>query len=148
MVTSQSMPNLPGFDHPDAWQFIYNIHMAKLIPIYTTAGDLGAYLSYPYLYNPQGEWIGFVTPQREIYSVLGNYVGMLAKDARILRKRSYDFSKPRREPPPPQPRINVPATVPLAPLMAELPYTMIDVLEEDPERLSTADFDELREDMD
>ena len=146
---SQSVPNLLAFDHPDACQFIYNIPMVnKLIPIYTTAGDLGAYLHYPYLYNPQGEWIGFVTPHREVYSVLGNYVGMLAKDARILRKRSYDFSKPRLEPLPPQRRITVPSTVPLAPLMAELPYTMIDVLEDEPERLSTVDFDELREDMD
>jgi hypothetical protein len=144
-----SVPDLLVFDHPDACQFIYNIPMTnKLIPIYTTAGDLGAYLCYPFLYNPQGEWIGSVTPHREVYSVLGNYVGMLTKDPRILRRRTYDFSKPRRDPPAPQPRIAVPATVPLAPLMAELPYTMIDVLEDEPERLSTVDFDELREDMD
>ena len=135
--------------YPEPHLLLYNCAMAgKLIPLYTSPGDLGAYLKYPYLYNPQGEWIGFVTRSREVYSVLGNYVGMLAKDRRILRKRSYDFSKPRLEPPPPQPRITVPATVPLAPLMAELPYTMIDVLEDEPERLSTVDFDELREDMD
>ena len=120
----------------------------KLIPIYTTSGDLGAFLVYPYLYNPQGEWIGYVTTEREVYSVLGNYVGTLTPDPRILRKRSYDFSKPRQNPPQPQPRIRVPATVPLPPLMAELPYTMIDILEDEPERLSTIDFDEMREDMD
>lgn len=127
----------------------YNWAMAnRIIPVYTTPGDLGAYLFYPYLYNPQGEWIGFVTPEREVYSVLGNYVGTFTDDPRILRQRSYDFSKPRKEPPPPQPRITIPATVPLAPMMAELPFTMIDVLDDEPERLSTADFDELREDMD
>jgi len=120
----------------------------KLIPIYTTSGDLGAYLIYPYLYNSLGEWIGFVTPNREVYSVLGNYVGDFSNDPRILRRRSYDFSKPRLKPPPPQPRVTVPATVPLAPMMAELPFSMIDILEDEPERLSTADFDELREDMD
>jgi len=120
----------------------------RLIPIYTTPGDLGAYLLYPHLYNPQGEWIGFVTPQREVYSVLGHYVGVISDDRRILRPRSYDFSKPRIEPPAPQQRITVPATIPLAPLMAELAYTMIDVLADEPERLSTVDFDELREDMD
>ena len=38
--------------------------------------------------------------------------------------------------------------VPLAPMMAELPFSMIDILEDEPERLSTVDFDELREDMD
>ncbi len=120
----------------------------KLIPIYTSSGDLGAYLAYPYIYNPQGEWIGWVTPEREVYSILGHYVGWLSDDPRILRKRSYDFSKPRRTPPPPPPRIRVPATVPLPPMMSELTYTTVDVLEEEPERLSTADFDDLREDMD
>lgn len=120
----------------------------KLIPIYTTPGDLGAYLLYPYLYNPQGEWIGYVKPNREVYSVLGNYVGVFTDDPRILRRRSYDFSKPREEPLPRPKRITVPATVPLAPMMAELPFTMIDVLDDEPERLSTVDFDEMREDMD
>lgn len=120
----------------------------KLIPIYTTCGDLGAYLVYPYIYNPIGEWIGYVTPKRDVYSVLGHYVGIITNDPRILRKRSYDFSMPRQTPPVPQPRIIVPATVPLAPMMPELSFSMIDVLEEEPERLSTIDFDELREDMD
>lgn len=127
----------------------YNTFMAnKLIPIYTTSGDLGAYLAYPYLYNPIGEWVGYVTSKRDVYSVLGHYVGTLTSDPRILRKRSYDFSTPRQNPPPPQPRIAVLATVPLAPMMAELSFSMIDVLEDEPERLSTIDFDELREDMD
>ena len=120
----------------------------KRIPIYTTSGDLGGYLIFPYIYNPLGEWIGYVTPDREVYSVLGHYVGKITNDPRILRKRSYDFSKPRQTPPKPQPRITVPATVPLAPMMSELPFSMIDVFEDEPERLSTVDFDELREDMD
>ena len=119
----------------------------RLIPIYTTRGDLGAYLQYPYIFNRLGEWIGWVTPEREVYSVLGNYVGWVTDDPRILRKRSYDFTKPRVTPPPPPSRIRVPATVPLPPMMSELSFTHIDVLEEEPEKLSTADFDELREDM-
>lgn len=120
----------------------------RQIPIYTTSGDVGAYLVYPNLFNHLGEWAGWVTPEREVYSVLGHYIGWLSDDPRILRKRSYDFSKPRLEPPPPQPRIRVPATSPLAPMMSELTFTTIDVLEEEPHRLSTLDFDELREDMD
>ena len=120
----------------------------RIIPVYTSRGDLGAYLVYPYLYNSQGEWIGWVTPGREVFSVLGNYVGWLSKDPRILRKRSYDFSKPKKPVPPRPPRITVPATVPLPRMMAELTYTTIDVLEEEPERLSTVDHDELRPDMD
>jgi len=89
-----------------------------------------------------------VTPQRDVYSVLGIYIGELTDDPRILRRRSYDFSKPRVKPPEPQHRIIVPATVPLARMMSELSFSMIDVLDEEPERLSTVDFDELREDMD
>ncbi|MBU0513031.1 MAG: hypothetical protein KJ638_15200 [Chloroflexi bacterium] len=120
----------------------------RLIPIYTTPGDLGAYLVYPYIYNSQGEWIGWVTPEKDVYSVLGHYVGWLSKDPRILRRRSYDFSKPHRTPPAPRARIRVPASTPLPPMMSELTYSTIDVLDEEPERLGTADFSELREDMD
>lgn len=120
----------------------------RLIPIYTTRGDLGAYLVYPYLHNPQGEWIGWVTPERDVYSVLGSYVGWLSKDARILRHRSYDYSKPDLQPPRPPQRIRVPATVPLPPMMAEIPFSTIDVLEDEPDRLRTVDFHELRPDLD
>ncbi len=120
----------------------------RTIPIYTTRGDLGAYLVYPSLFNPQGEWIGWVTPEREVYSVLGHYVGWLSNDPRILRHRTYDYSKPRLQPPAPPPRIPVPPSIPLPPMMAELPFTIIDVLDSEPEKLSTLDHDELREDMD
>jgi hypothetical protein len=120
----------------------------RLIPIYTTPGDVGAYLVYPYLYNNRGEWVGWVTSDRDVYSVLGNYIGWLSDDPRILRKRSYDFTNPRKTSPQAPARIRVPATNPLAPMMAELSYTTVDVLEEEPERLSTLDADDLREDMD
>jgi hypothetical protein len=120
----------------------------RIIPVYTTSGDLGAYLVYPYLYNANGEWIGWVMETREVYSVLGHYVGWLSDDPRVLRKRAYNYSNPRIEPPPSQPRISVPVTVPLPPMMSELTYSTVDVLEEEPERLSTVDSDDLREDMD
>jgi len=118
------------------------------VPIYTTSGDVGAYLVHPFIYNYTGDWAGWVTPGNDVYSVLGNYIGYLTDDSRILRKRSYDFSKPKRNPPPPQPHIRVPSISPLAPMMAELTYTTIDVLEREPHRLGTLDYDELREDMD
>jgi hypothetical protein len=120
----------------------------KIIAIYTTRGDLGALMKYPYLFNISGEWIGFVNEEREVYSVLGNYVGYLADGPRILRKRAYSFDKPRLDPPEHPGRILAPATVPLAPMMSELTYSVIDLLEEEPERLGTVDAGELREDMD
>ena len=58
-----------------------------LIPIYTSKGDAEAFLRYPYLFNRGGDWIGFVTPYREVYSVLGNFVGTLTNDPRIVGKR-------------------------------------------------------------
>lgn len=122
----------------------------KLIPIYTSRGDLGAYLLYPYIYSATGEWIGWVASDRSVYSVHGHYVGTLSKDPRILRKREWtsEAAPPRQEIPPPPPPIRPPAHVPLAPQMAEISLNMIDVLEEAPELLPPIDFGELRDDMD
>jgi hypothetical protein len=124
------------------------MHAERIIPIYTTRGDAEAFLAYPYLFNRSGEWIGFVTPQREVYSVLGEYVGELTRDPRIVRKRATSTLKPRLDPPPPPGRIYPPATIPLPPMMPDLSHSLIDVLLEAPERLHTLDTGEYREDMD
>jgi len=109
---------------------------------------VGGYLSYPYLFSQLGEWIGWVTPERDVYSVHGHYVGWLSDDPRILRKHSSGFLRPRRVPPPPPASINPPAFAPLAPLMPELTIGTFDVLEEAPELLPPVDFGDLREDID
>lgn len=111
----------------------------KAIPIYTTSGDTGGYLIYPYIYNPIGDWIGWVTHTNHVYSVHGRYVGWLNKDKRILRRRANDFQKPDLTPPPTPPRFLPPAHVPLPPLMAELKYETVDVLEEMPELMPRLD---------
>jgi len=120
----------------------------RVIPIYTTRGDLGAYLVYPYILNRSGEWIGWVTPERVVYSVHGHYVGYLGNGPRILRKVSESFDRPRRESPARPARVTLPVTVPLAPMMPELTFGIVDVLEEMPELLPSMDYGELREDMD
>ena len=106
------------------------------------------FLVFPYLFNRSGEWIGWVTPQREVYSVMGHYVGFLTNDPRIVRKRSDNELRPRLKPSPPPGKLNTPATIPLAPLMSDLTHSLVDVLVEEPERLHTLDSGELREDMD
>jgi hypothetical protein len=120
----------------------------RLIPLYTTSGDAAAFLLYPYLFNRTGEWIGFVTPKREVCSVLGEYVGMLTDERRIIRKRATSTLTPRLTPPPPPCKVCLPATIPLPPMMSELSSSVIDVLLEAPERLHTLDSGESREDMD
>ena len=100
----------------------------KLLPIYTSKGDAEAFLVYPYIYNRVGDWIGFVTPNREVYSVLGVYVGMFTKDSRIIGKRATNTLKPPQNPPPPPGRVYPPATVPLAPMMRELTHSQVDIL--------------------
>ncbi len=118
-----------------------------LVPIYSTKGDVGAFLSYPNIFDRGGEWIGWVNQDRQVFSVRGNHIGWMTQEPRILRKVSADYMSRQAPPAIPQ-RITIPPTVPLAPLMAELTYGTIDVLDDAPELLPALDFGELREDMD
>lgn len=118
----------------------------SVVPIYTTRGDLAAYLTYPYIYNLTGEWIGWVTQERGVYSVHGQYVGYLDYGPRIIRKVSEGFDKPRRQPPSRPQKFILPPTMPLSPLMPELPMGVIDVLQDLPDFMPTMDTGE-REDL-
>jgi hypothetical protein len=120
----------------------------KPVPIYTSKGDVEAFLVYPYIYNRIGDWIGFVTPKREVYSVLGYYVGIFSDDFRIIGRRASNTLKPRLKPPPIPGKVYPPATVPLAPLMRDLSFGQIDILLDEPDRLHPLDSGEFREDMD
>jgi hypothetical protein len=119
----------------------------NIVPIYTSQGDALAFLHYPYLHNRAGEWIGFVNAQREVYSVLGYYVGMLTGDPRIIRNRSGE-TKPRVKPPAAPAPLRISPVIPLARLMADLAHQHIDVLQHEPELLHTLDAGELRLDLD
>lgn len=120
----------------------------KIIPLYTSKGDAEVFLVFPYLFNRLGEWVGWTTPDNEVYSVLGFYVGYISHDKRILSKRFLDERRPKLTPPPPPQRVMPPATIPLAPMMSELLYSTVDILLEDPDKLHTLDSGELREDID
>lgn len=119
----------------------------RAVPIYTTRGDVEAFIVFPMIYNRLGEWVGFITKEGDVYSVRGDYVGWLSEDPRILRKRNYDYSKPHLQPPSPPPKRSGLGTTPLPPMMPELAYGTIDVLQDEPERLPTLDVGELRPDM-
>ncbi len=119
-----------------------------IVPIYTSRGDAEAFLVYPYLFNRLGEWVGWVTPERQVYSVLGFYVGELTAEPRIVRKKITASLKPRKTPPQRPQHLNLPATIPLPPMLPDLRFGMIDILLDEPERLHTLDAGELREDLD
>ncbi len=119
-----------------------------LIPIFTTRGDVGAYLGYPFLYNLHGEWIGWIAADRSVYSIRGVYVGWISQEPRILRKLAEGFDHPRQRPLERPPKVVIPATHPLAPLMAELAYGVCDVLQDRTELLPSEDFGDLAQDMD
>ncbi len=119
-----------------------------LIPIYTTKGDAEAFLLYPYLFNRSGDWIGFATAKREVYSVLGEFVGTLTNDPRIVSKRTTSTLRPRVKPPARPQKVYPPATIPLPPMMADLSHSIIDVLLDAPDRLHTIDSGEKRQDLD
>ena len=119
-----------------------------IVVIYTTRGDAGAFLVYPYIYNRQGEYIGWVNARRQVYSVHGHYVGWVSDEPRILRKSSSTYLKPLEAAPPQPGPLNPPASVPLPPMMPELAFGICDVLEDFPEYLPAVDFGDLRQDMD
>ena len=120
----------------------------SIIPIYTSRGDPEAFLAFPYLYNRNGEWIGFVTPKREVYSVLGYYVGALTSDPRIIRKRFTAGGLQNLKPPKAPASLRITSTIPLARLMSDLTPENIDVLQDEPDLLHTLDAGEMRQDMD
>jgi len=114
--------------------------------IFTSRGDWGAFLIYPYLFNTSGEWIGWVTPQKEIFNLDGSYIGMISSDQRILRKKSLEIVPPKRKVPASPPKPRIPAAIPLPPQMTELSYDQFDVLEDMPGMLHTMDSGEFKPD--
>jgi hypothetical protein len=118
-------------------------------PLYTSRGAWAGLLMDGYLYNPQGEWIGWVEHDGAVYSVAGQFVGALSRDFRVLRKRSLDEPGGRRRRPPALPAapIAVPANIPLPPLLAEIGFDTVDVFEEMPELLHTVDADPAARDI-
>ena len=100
-------------------------------PIYSTSGEWVALLHEGHLYDTCGERIAWLDGN-EVYNRDGLYAGFLSKDGRVLRER-VRRPRPLRPGPSAPPKIRSPAHVPLAPLFAELPWSQVDVFEEEPE---------------
>ncbi len=101
--------------------------------IYNTDGDWFAAKIGDHLFDPRGEWVGFVE-NGEVWTASGEWIGALSRDGRILRKRAAPHRPLRKDIPPRPPRPeNLPARAPLPPMMAMLSYDTVDVLEEEPD---------------
>jgi hypothetical protein len=105
--------------------------MSKPRPIYRTDGTWVAVLSKGNLYDTQGEWIAWLDGG-EVYSLEGEFVGTISADGRLLRPRVVPYRKRRRAPEEYPPYEPLP-TIPLPPMFAEIPFSLIDVFEEMPE---------------
>jgi hypothetical protein len=114
--------------------------------IYDTRGDWHATKVGDYLFNTRGEYVGFVEGG-EVYKRDGEWIGRLSRDGRILRKRSERRRPFHTHPPAPPARPErLPARAPLPPMMAELDFSTVDVLDEDPDIFKR--ISDLRPDMD
>ncbi len=102
--------------------------------VFDSPGDWQATKLGPYLFDPRGEYIGFVLEDiYDVYTSSGEWIGNLVQDGRIVRKRN----APRRPliPTPPKPKKpeKLPARAPLPPQTGDLGFDKIDVLEWDPD---------------
>lgn len=114
-------------------------------PIYRSDGEWVAVYEKGNLFNVDGEWLGFLRG-RELFDPGGSYVGFLSNDRRLLRKRTLSSDRPRQQPPKRPSRPRIPSSVPLVPMLRALPYSLIDLFEEYPERFTY--ISETRPDMD
>lgn len=105
----------------------------KLVFVYDTRGEWHATLIGTALYDTRGEYVAYLE-DGEVYKRDGEWLGRLNKDGRILRKRTELRRELHSRPPdrPPKPR-GLPARAPLPPMMAELDFSTVDVLHEDPD---------------
>lgn len=119
----------------------------KPVFIYDTHGDWQATKIGSFVFSPRGEYVAYVDEQREVYKRDGEWIGRLSKDGRIVRKRTELRRELHPDPPAPPPRPDrLPPRAPLPPLMAELTYSVVDVLEEDPDIFRR--ISDLRPDLD
>lgn len=99
--------------------------------IWNTYGDWVATRVDDHIWDLTGTWVAWADEQ-EIYTTDGEWVGTLSKDSRIIRKRAAKRRPLRTDIPHPAGKPEFPVHAPLPPAFAELPFSMIDVLEEDP----------------
>jgi len=106
--------------------------MTKPRFIWNTYGDWLLTLVHTNLLYFAGHWVGWLDGD-EVFTTDGEWVGKLSRDSRIIRKRSAIHPPLRNDVPPKPPKPDLPGRPPLPPAFAELTFSEIDVMDEDPE---------------
>jgi hypothetical protein len=116
----------------------------KPLFIFDTHGDWQATKIGTNIFSSRGEYVGYIEGV-EVFKQDGEWIGRLSKDGRILRKRAERRRELHPNPPPKPPKPTLPPRAPLPPMMAELDFSTIDVLDEDPDIFKR--ISDLRPDM-
>ncbi len=112
----------------------FKIDPEKPFFIYDTPGDWQATVLKGGIYDPRGDYIGFVLNEAfDVYTKQGEWVGNLYIDGRIIRNRNAERPPLLKKLPPVPPKPKLPPRAPLPPITGDLGYSKIDVLEWDPE---------------
>jgi hypothetical protein len=104
--------------------------------VFDTRGDWHATILNEYIFDTRGDYIGFIRGEdHDVYTTIGEWIGNLWSDGRIIRKRSTEQRRPLVKDLPPKPAkpTNLPARAHLPPMFSELGFDKIDVLEWDDE---------------
>lgn len=118
----------------------------KPVFIFDSHGDWLATKIGDYIWDSRGDYVGYISGT-DVFKRDGEWVGRLSKDGRILRKRTERRTELDPQPPlPPSKPERMPARAPLPPMMASLEFSIIDVLEEEPDVFKR--ISDLRKDMD
>jgi len=112
----------------------FTIDPLKPFFIFDTPGEWHATVLNSSIFDVRGDYIGFVRGETfDVYTQVGEWIGNLYQDGRIIRHRSADRPPLLKDIPPKPAKPKLPAAAPLPPQNGDLASSKIDVLEWDAE---------------
>lgn len=132
----------------------FTIQPEKPFFVFDTNGDWYGTIIDMNIWDPRGEFVGFIREEIDnneekyaVYTSGGEWIGHLIIDGRIVRKRTYNrrplLSSAERPQKPQKPKL--PPKAPLAPLPGDIGFSLVDVLDWNPETFK--EMSDLRPDL-